>query len=76
MWAFISFLGCIRAQTLGSQVRISVEIPHQSFCCLLIFCSYAVLGHWFQLFFSYPRTIGFIRTVGGHLEAPQPEADA
>lgn len=36
---------------------------HQSFCSHLNVCSYPVLGHWFQLFFSYPRTINFRRTL-------------
>lgn len=35
---------------------------------VLTFCSYPVLGHWFQTFFSYPRTVDFVRTLGGLVE--------
>lgn len=36
----------------------------QSFFLALPVCSYPVVGHGFQLFISYPRTIHFMRTQG------------
>lgn len=60
---FIFFLVRLGLRPWGSSDRIRLSIPHQSFCSYLNFCSDPALGHWFQLFFSYPRTINFVRTL-------------